>query len=715
MFMRQLLLLLFLLLSSAVFAQHRVVALDTLPQSGVITLEKGWRWHAGDNAAWTNPALDDSRWDSIRPSRSLDMQEKALSAGVGWLRLHISVDSGLIARPLSINVDQAGASEVYLDGKLLHRFGTVSANASEQVGYSPTIYEWYPLPITRAGLHVLAVRWAYHKPAWYVPYDRAANQPMFDVSLRPTDTLLEKVAFPKAKNIRSPLIVGVFLMLSAVQFLYYFYRRQRVNLYFGLTCLFFALARSNVILRPFQTDLVMASWLAFMSGLCYMLFCIYLCATFYVFLNKRLSRVFWVLTATVLIAFFIDHFTEQEIIPVLLLMAGLGGLFIDLLVASVTALRTQKANAKLVLTPLLVVIGVIGVMTVVAIIFRGRDSVTMELFGSAAGLIIFLTIPLTLAVMLARENAQTNRDLEARLKDVEKLSTEKELILTQQKATLENEVAQRTATLNKSLENLRSTQTQLLQREKMASLGELTAGIAHEIQNPLNFVNNFADVSGELIAELRQEQTRPERDPALEAELLTDIEQNVVKIGHHGGRAASIVRGMLEHARTSTGERQPTDLNALADEYMRLSYHGLRAKDKRFNATLVTEFDPNLAPISVVSQDIGRVLLNLFNNAFYAVLQKANTDPEAYKPTVSVSTRQTEVGVEIRVTDNGNGIPLALQRKIFQPFFTTKPTGEGTGLGLSLSFDIVTKGHGGSLSVDTCPGQYTTFIILLPA
>ena len=715
--MRLLPLLIFLVLTTVTVAQAQVLKLDTLPKSGWIMLEEEWRWHSGDNRAWASTAFNDSRWDSIRPARPLNMLGKPVTNKVSWLRLRFSVDSLLLIRQLHLNVVQAGASEVYLDGQLLKRLGTVSTAAARQVSYSPTTYEWYPLGLIKPGQHVLAVRWAYHAPPWYIPLDRAANQPMFAATLRPGNTLMEAVALPKAKNMRSPLIIGVFLMLSAVQFLYYLYRRQRVNFYFGFTCLFFALGRSAASIRPFQTDLITTSWLAFLGGLCYMLYAIFLCATFHVFLNKRLTWVFWTLTAVVLTAFFIDHFTEQEIIPVLLLTAGLGGLFINLLIASVTALRTQQANARLVVTPLLIMIGVSVMMIAMALILRGRDLVTMELLGNAASLIIYLTIPLTLAVILARENAQTNRDLEARLKDVEKLSEEKESILKDQKATLEKEVAQRTATLNRSLAELRNTQTQLVQKEKMASLGELTAGIAHEIQNPLNFVNNFADVSGELIAELRQEQTRPptDRDPALEADLLTDIEQNVGKIGHHGGRAASIVRGMLEHARTSTGERQPSDLNALADEYLRLSYHGLRAKDKRFNATLITDFDPTLSPISVISQDMGRVLLNLFNNAFYAVLEKAKQAPEGYKPVVSVSTKQTEVGVEIQVHDNGNGIPQHLQRKIFQPFFTTKPTGEGTGLGLSLSFDIITKGHGGTLSVDTKPGEYTTFIILLPA
>ena len=291
-----------------------------------------------------------------------------------------------------------------------------------------------------------------------------------------------------------------------------------------------------------------------------------------------------------------------------------------------------------------------------------------------------------------------------------------------QNAELERLVAARTAELNgqkdeleQALVHLQAAQNQLIQSEKMASLGELTAGIAHEIQNPLNFVNNFSEVSTELVSELREEREKgEERDKELEAELLDDLTQNLQKITHHGKRASSIVRGMLEHSRTSTGERQLTDLNALCDEYLRLAYQGLRAKDKSFNADFKTDLAPDLEPIGVVPQDIGRVLLNLFNNAFYAVRQRQQTAPADYQPTVSVSTRRTETGVEIRVRDNGMGIPESVRAKIFQPFFTTKPTGEGTGLGLSLSYDIVTKGHGGTLDVESVEGEGTTFIVKLP-
>ncbi|QJW90188.1 tetratricopeptide repeat protein [Spirosoma taeanense] len=271
--------------------------------------------------------------------------------------------------------------------------------------------------------------------------------------------------------------------------------------------------------------------------------------------------------------------------------------------------------------------------------------------------------------------------------------------------------------IQRTLAELKITQTQLIQHEKMASLGELTAGIAHEIQNPLNFVNNFAEVSAELCQETLDELQKldlPEADKEYFQELMTDLAQNQEKIVHHGKRADSIVKGMLQHSRASSGQPQPTDINSLAEEYLRLAYHGLRAKDKEFNATLVTHLDPNLGQVSVESQEISRVLLNLFTNAFYTVREKQHQSADDYKPTVTVSTARTRAGVEIRVRDNGKGIAEPVKQKIFQPFFTTKPTGEGTGLGLSLSYDIITKGHGGTLTVDTKEGEFTEFIITLP-
>ena len=266
--------------------------------------------------------------------------------------------------------------------------------------------------------------------------------------------------------------------------------------------------------------------------------------------------------------------------------------------------------------------------------------------------------------------------------------------------------------LETTLNNLKSTQSQLIQSEKMASLGELTSGIAHEIQNPLNFVNNFSEVSEELVAELKEELINGDLEEA--KGISDDVIQNLQKIKHHGQRASDIVKSMLQHSRTSSGQKEPTNINTLADEYLRLAYHGFRAKDKSFNAQFKTELDPSLPKVNVVAQDIGRVLLNLINNAFYVVSEKSKSGVEGYEPTVTVRTKRINHSIEIRVKDNGDGIPANVINKIFQPFFTTKPTGEGTGLGLSLSYDIITKGHNGSLEVDTTEGVGTEFIIQLP-
>ena len=282
--------------------------------------------------------------------------------------------------------------------------------------------------------------------------------------------------------------------------------------------------------------------------------------------------------------------------------------------------------------------------------------------------------------------------------------------------------------LESTLSDLKSTQSQLIQSEKMASLGELTAGIAHEIQNPLNFVNNFSEVSMELIEEVKSEKLKAqsERDEHFETELLNDIAQNLEKIAHHGKRADGIVKGMLQHSRaSSTTSKEPTDINKLADEYLRLAYHGLRAKDKTFNAAMDTDYDETIGNINIIPQDIGRVILNLITNAFYAVEERRKAEGEGFKARIEVSTKSITLpggqrGALISVKDNGNGIPDVIKDKIFQPFFTTKPTGQGTGLGLSLSYDIV-KAHGGEVKVNTIENEDllgeetgTEFTIQLP-
>lgn len=279
--------------------------------------------------------------------------------------------------------------------------------------------------------------------------------------------------------------------------------------------------------------------------------------------------------------------------------------------------------------------------------------------------------------------------------------------LEQKRAAIE----QTNAALSKSLEELKAAQDQLIQAEKMASLGELTAGIAHEIQNPLNFVNNFSEVSRELLEEMKEELV----EGNLEAvqEIAADVISNLAKILHHGKRADGIVKGMLMHSRKSKGEKEATDINALVDEYLRLAFHGLRAKDKSFNAKLEIDFDDSIGITEIVPQDIGRVILNLITNAFYAVSEKKENNSPDYEPTVWVRTRKSGDDILISVEDNGKGIPEEIVSKIFQPFFTTKPTGQGTGLGLSLSYDIV-QAHHGVLTVQTKENAGTTFTINIP-
>ena len=312
----------------------------------------------------------------------------------------------------------------------------------------------------------------------------------------------------------------------------------------------------------------------------------------------------------------------------------------------------------------------------------------LQKYTLIAGLVVFLLI----ALILWRNNLNKQKAYHQIKKQKEETDFQKNKV-------------------EKTLEELKTTQAQLIQSEKMASLGELTAGIAHEIQNPLNFVNNFSDINKDLLIEMNDEIDKGNLNEV--KSIAKDVIDNEEKINHHGKRADAIVKGMLQHSRSNSGQKEPTDINALADEYLRLAYHGLRAKDKTFNATMKADFDESISIINIIPQDMGRVILNLIINAFYAVDEKKKKIGDGYEPTVSVSTKKNNGKVEISVKDNGSGIPQKILDKIFQPFFTTKPAGQGTGLGLSLSYDIV-KAHGGELKVETKEGDGSEFIIFLP-
>ena len=361
---------------------------------------------------------------------------------------------------------------------------------------------------------------------------------------------------------------------------------------------------------------------------------------------------------------------------------------------------------------------VLGVLEDTIHLFKGKwaDKIYSMLDTAEVFAVIWLVAMLfiTNKQKKALEKETMKREMEEREKK----------IIEEKKAELEVMVAERTAEITRQKEeleqavvDLKSAQTQLIHAEKMASLGELTAGIAHEIQNPLNFVNNFSEVNIELASELREEIARVNVDEPTKISLqslASSIIQNQEKINQHGKRADSIVKGMLQHSRTNNGQKEGVDLNSLADEYFRLSYHGLRAKDKLFNARLTTHFDEKMGVINLVPQDLGRALLNFFNNAFYAVSEKKKLNIPGYDPEVTLTVKRIGGYAEIRIRDNGIGIPDAIRDKIFQPFFTTKPTGMGTGLGLSLSYDIITKLHQGNIICQSREGEGTEFIIRLP-
>jgi len=695
------------------------ISVDRLPATGLL-LAKGWRYHIGDNLAWARPDFDDSSWDTLNPARPRRELPLGLNAGISWLRLRFRLSDSLRQRALLLQANDNGAWEIYLDGQLLGRDGTVHPDPA-RVQVNANLPELLELSGTGRATHVLAVRLA----SWYHPLmqKNITESPYFSASLL-SATHLRKATAERATTLTVFIAVGSvagLLMLLHLAFFYYNPAR-RANLYFAFYTGALSLGALGLYFGQLLHYSSPAEFLAAVM-LVYLLLCassLWAARALYALFGFRPGWLYasLCLSCGALMTYWALSFVNSY---------GQQGNFVAYLLAIVLAtaeqlrltgraLRQQQGGASIIgvgfAVALLAVLGSVAA--------QASGTKLPPLVTTLTFLFIFLPPALGISLFLAREFARDAELLQVKLGEIEKLSAqtlaqeqEKQALLASQNETLENQVAERTAELQRSLTDLRATQAQLIQKEKMASLGELTAGIAHEIQNPLNFVNNFSEVSAELVDELKEAQAAGDAEEV--TALADDLSQNLGKISHHGQRAAAIVKGMLEHSRTSTGERRPTDINALADEYLRLAYQGLRAKDKTFNAKLETDFAPALPLVEAAGTDLGRVLLNLFGNAFYAVQKRQQTGEAGYAPTVQVRTRQVGPQVEICVADNGMGMPAEVQAKIFQPFFTTKPTGEGTGLGLSLSYDIITKGHGGTLAVASQEGQGTTFTIRLPA
>ncbi len=710
-----------------------IVLIDSLPPQGLL-LNKGWLWHPGDNSDWAKPAFNDRAWTSIDPTEDYYFLPEVRENGLGWFRLRLIVDSALVNEPLVLTINQMGASEIFLNGKQIYRFGQVSSDQRKVIAYDP-LGQPLALPISAGTEQVLAVRFALKKS---IPVFRYGNRPNPLLIIRLNKTNQETAGF-FAKRLEPLLLdfikLGFFLLLTILHLGLYWYAPKRMaNLYFLLTASSILFTRILYVIALTTTSVELRMYLLATINSIYCFPTLCSLATNYALFNFKKGLPFWLLSTASLVCIPLPFFIyeAQTFMFVIVLI------YIDSCRVALVAVLKKKPGAWFIATGSLVAaIAVsLAILTYNGYLPSGPYRVYTHFFVNTA----YLSLPVAMSLFLSLEFAWANRQLSQKLQEVKGLSAktlfqeqEKQQMLAQQNEVLEQKVTERTVQLQLSLDNLKATQKQLIQKEKMASLGELTAGIAHEIQNPLNFVNNFAEVSAELAQELAQ--TVSAGDIPAATALSNDLRENMGYIAENGLRASSIVRAMLEHSRSSSDEHRPTHLNELADEYLRLAYHGMRqsevrtpvdlAQDPDFQVQLITDFDPELPLVEVAPQEIGRVLLNLYNNAFYAVRQRQLQAPrailagdleatEAYQPTVWVSTRQVNGSVELSVKDNGAGIPDGIRDKIFQPFFTTKPTGEGTGLGLSLSYDIITKGHGGEMRVESQEGEVSVFQIQLP-
>jgi two-component system, NtrC family, sensor kinase len=697
-----------------------VYRIDSIPQKGIL-IYKNWKIKYEDNNEFSKPNFDDSKWDTTSIDKKFSDFPPIEKNRVGWFRKKFFVDSSIVGKPYIMKIIITGAAEIYLNGKLIHELGKVNADDKK----CKTIFYHVALPhsitFNTPGEQVFAIRFLFTPRN---KLDGSFKLYPLSIRLQKLEGYVEKqLSETMSDSLIDGICFGLFFMMAFIHFFfYYFFRSQKFNVSFSISMLLFGIQflinRGGFIYEDFNSFV----YIRIIAQVIYLFAHLVLLNAIYDYLQYPKRILFWGVIALFLVGNILTF--VQLISPIF------KGLFYFLLILNYIFLiwksnKNKTPNGKVMKEAVIIFVAFFFSFVLLTIFYAGFESINNP---SQANMIMAILSPITVVLIsvgpqlsvsaaislsLAKEFVKTNISLSQKLEEIEKLSEEKQHILSTQNEYLEKQVTQRTSELNQSLENLKVTQNQLIQSEKLASLGELTAGIAHEIQNPLNFVNNFSEMSVELGQELNEELEKDSIDKGLVKELMDDLIQNQEKISHHGKRASSIVKGMLEHSRTSTGQKELTDINALADEYLRLSYHGLRAKDKSFNADFKTDFEKNLPQIKVISQDLGRVVLNLINNAFYAVGQLSKLSKD-YKPLVVVTTKSIDNQIVITIKDNGTGMPEAVKAKIFQPFFTTKPTGQGTGLGLSLSYDIITKGHGGTLECESVEGEGTTFTIKLP-
>jgi signal transduction histidine kinase len=679
---------------------------------------EGWVFKRGNDPTWAGEGIPTTDWIKFKPTELSSKLADKNGRAEGWFRLRFKLDNDLSGLGLGIRRGCWAATDIFLDGTLVATFGNLGTSKENFQEYNPIDKSSTPVNLKEGNEHLLAVHFVdYLSP---IPPYKLRSETIGGVRLE-TLNLKSFIMFVGPKH---DLIASSFSALTLP------YR----SVWFSVTCLLALLFWLLAFLNPHERKVLLLiavnSSFAALSNLTRF----FLTDTGISFIGFRLNDSlinlsFWAISITsfsiVLIIFeikissylrrfFIAYAVIGSFSVIFVFFVSfqyINAVIGFFLTASILITSWRKLNGA----QWAIVVGIAA-----SVVFGTIGNILT--LGNTAADLFFLTcfyfaFPLSLVGYVSLRFKEIIREVEDNARQIVRMTKEREQHAVMQQRLLEEEVARQTIELRTSLEHLKSAQSQLIQSEKMASLGELTAGIAHEIQNPLNFVNNFSEVSTELVDEMNTELASGNWQ--LATEISQDLKQNLEKINQHGMRAGDIVKGMLQHSRSSSGVKEPTDINALADEYLRLAYHGLRAKDKSFNATTKTDFDPSIGNVNVIPQDIGRVILNLITNAFYAVSERSKSGISGYEPTVVVSTRRSPLlgrgaggEVEITVKDNGNGIPQKGLDKIFQPFFTTKPTGQGTGLGLSLSYDIV-KAHGGELKVETKEGEGSVFVVEL--
>ncbi len=671
----------------------------------------GWLFHKGNDSSWAKNSIDTTGWKKLKPT---DLSEKYADKNgrvEGWFRIKVTFDSSLLNKVLYVDFGQWASTAFYVDGELVAARGNMGEKGKDFREYNGGLD---PLSIRfdTPAAHILSLHYVgYLSPV--PPYDVKTQSMKKVIRLGgPNYTTRLSNNYKTVYTFRTSWVV-ICATLSVLFWLLLFQNPKEKNLFWialYTSALFIYTYYSytdpsGTLFNEFKIKIIISD--LFQISTIVLLLPILLIKVFKRKINNKLILSLIILIVVNEIMTFLNSSFS------IIFQYIYGGSFIFVFGICLYYVITSWKNLK---GAQWAIVG--GLIFTISILLGGfiLSLILPNLFESQYSGLLFnsffnLGFPFSLLIYVSMRFKEMIHEVQENAQKVVELSEEKrEQALIQQKV-LEEEVTRQTCEIRQTLENLKSTQSQLIQSEKMASLGELTAGIAHEIQNPLNFVNNFSEVNTELLDELGEEADKGNLEEV--KSLAKDIKENEQKITHHGKRADAIVKGMLQHSRSNSSVKEPTDINALADEYLRLAYHGLRAKDKSFNATLITDFDDSIGMIDLIPQDMGRVILNLITNAFYVVDEKKKQMSGDYVPTVSVSTKKTNNKIEISVKDNGNGIPPKVVDKIFQPFFTTKPTGQGTGLGLSLSYDIV-KAHGGELKVETKQGEGTEFIISLP-